>query len=127
MYWSIFSPCLAIVKTHSAKPNTQMFDSIDGILLGQGKSRMLVQSSAILFWHTIAMLNVQSDDTNFVGISKRYVWNGTLEGSKYLLTSRPDCQEEAPSPPLRFWVISPLLSALWHNSTESSFEGQLNM
>jgi hypothetical protein len=31
---------------------------------------MLVQSSAILFWHTIAVLDVQSDDTNFVGISK---------------------------------------------------------
>jgi hypothetical protein len=59
----------ALVGTHSAKPNTEVFDSIDGVLLRKGKSRMLIQSPSILFRNTVAILDVKSDDTDFAGVS----------------------------------------------------------
>lgn len=66
---SICSSCSTLSGTHSTQPDSEMFNGIDGILLGKRQSRVLVQSSAVLFWHAVAILNIKSDHTNFAGVA----------------------------------------------------------
>ena len=71
-YHSGIRQCIAhvneVTTTHSGETNAHLDKRIHSILFRESEPSMLVQSPPVLVRDTIAILDVQGDDSNFVNI-----------------------------------------------------------